>query len=165
MSRRVTILVTALSCGILACGPEDEDTDTPMVDQAAAMAALQAADSAYSRVGQTKDIEAGVALYAPNAHAYPPEAPVVSGLDGIRGMFESFLGDPNFSASFEPVLVSVSADGDMGYTMNDATITATGPDGNAVTERIHDFHVWRKQPDGSWKVVIDIWNAMAPDSM
>jgi ketosteroid isomerase-like protein len=25
-------------------------------------------------------------------------------------------------------------------------------------QRLRDVHLWRKQADGSWKVVVDVWN-------
>lgn len=27
---------------------------------------------------------------------------------------------------------------------------------------VRDFHVWKKQADGSWKVAVDIWNSGLP---
>ena len=50
----------------------------------------------------------------------------------------------------------------MGYTLNAADLSYTGPDGKPLTEHLRDFHLWRKQPDGSWKLSIDIWNAEPP---
>lgn len=46
----------------------------------------------------------------------------------------------------------------MGYTYGTANITITGPDGNPMTEGIRDFHLWKRQADGSWRIVVDIWN-------
>lgn len=37
-------------------------------------------------------------------------------------------------------------------------------EGNPVTRQGKDFHLWKKQPDGSWKVVIDIRNFNQPAS-
>jgi ketosteroid isomerase-like protein len=41
-------------------------------------------------------------------------------------------------------------------------ITVDGPDGEPVSESVRDFHVWRKDADGEWKLVIDIWNSPIP---
>ena len=56
----------------------------------------------------------------------------------------------------------VSEAGDMGYTYADAEITVDGPDGEPVTENLRDFHVWTKNADGAWRVVVDIWNSPDP---
>lgn len=168
MSRRIPVLVAVLCCWAVACGPAEEQMEgepaaMAMVDMAAEIQALTQADLAYSAVSRTKDIEAGLALHAPEIQVYPPDSPMLTGLDALREMFTSFLEDPNFSANFEPVSIVVSKDADMGYTLNVATLTVTGPDGEPMTERVNDLHIWRKQEDGSWKVVLDIWNALPPE--
>jgi len=136
----------------------------PPVDLEAARASLRAADSGYSQTASSKNVEAFVALYEPGATMYPPAEAAAQGTEAIRGLVETFLKDPAFAISFSPITVEVAARGDLGYTLNAAEITVTGPDSQPTTERIRDFHVWRKQADGSWKVVIDIWNAEAPST-
>ena len=61
--------------------------------------------------------------------------------------------------------VALRPGADMGYSMSEATMTLSGPDGGPVTEHVRDFYVWRRQADGSWKVVVDIWNAAPPPQM
>jgi len=90
---------------------------------------------------------------------YPPGEATVTGVDAIGKYVDGFLKDSAFSAVFNPVAVDVSTDGTMGYTLNAADLSFTGPQGKPVTEHLRDFHVWRKQADGSWKLLIDIWNA------
>jgi uncharacterized protein (TIGR02246 family) len=147
-----TLLIVALAA---ACAPRPADLE-------AARAALRAADSGYSQVAVAKNVDAFVALYEAGATMYPPGEATAQGTDAIRAVVETFLKDPAFAVTFTPVVVDVAAGGDLGYTLNTAAITATGPDGKPATERIRDFHVWRKQADGSWKIVIDIWNAEPP---
>jgi len=36
------------------------------------------------------------------------------------------------------------------------------PQGNPISERVRDIHIWKKEPDGKWRVVIDIWNSELP---
>jgi ketosteroid isomerase-like protein len=93
---------------------------------------------------------------------YPPAAATVTGLEAIGNFVDGFLRDPAFTAAFRPLVVDVSTDGTMGFTLNAAELSYTGPDGKPLTEHLRDFHLWRKQPDGSWKLSIDIWNAEPP---
>lgn len=134
----------------------------PAVDTVGALLALRQADSAYTRAGAAKDRAAFVGLYAPDAIMYPPAEASVTGLDAIGKFVDTFLKDSAFAAVFTPVAVDVSTDGTMGYTLNAADLSYTGPQGKPVTEHIRDLHVWRKQADGSWKLLIDIWNAQPP---
>ena len=157
MSGRLSVLLVVV--GSSACAPR-----TPPVDVEAARAALRAADEQYTKAGMAKDLEGFVALYAADATIYAPESPAISGTDAIRAFGAAIMADSGFTITLTPVAVEVSAGGDMGYTLNIAELTATGADGKPVTERIRDFHLWRTQADGSWEVVVDIWNAEAPPS-
>jgi ketosteroid isomerase-like protein len=38
-------------------------------------------------------------------------------------------------------------------------ITVNDSLGNPITEKNKGVTIWKKQPDGSWKNVVDIWNA------
>jgi hypothetical protein len=54
---------------------------------------------------------------------------------------DAFLKDSAFAAVFNPVAVDVSTDGTMGYTLNAADMSFTGPKGKPVTEHFRDLHV------------------------
>ena len=43
----------------------------------------------------------------------------------------------------------------MGYMLERTQMTMTGPDGAPVTQQLQAVTIWRKQPDGSWKNVVD----------
>ena len=153
MTRSIFSLVFLVLVGIVSCARQSA------VDVAAERAALREADSRYSQTGSTKDSNAFIALYASDGAVYPPEGPIVKGLDSIRSFLNPVFKDPAFATKFTPITLEVSQGGDMGYTINLLELTATGPNGKPVTEHIRDFHLWRKQADGSWKIVVDIWNA------
>jgi ketosteroid isomerase-like protein len=147
--------LAALSiAGTVACAPT--------ADVEAERAALREADAAYTQAVAAKDVERWSAFYTADAKLYPPNDSTVTGIDAIRAFGAEFTAMPNFSATFHPLEVDVGSGGDLGYTLNHYVITVDGPDGRPVTEQGRDFHVWRKQVDGSWKVVIDIWNSEQP---
>ncbi|MBI4408233.1 MAG: DUF4440 domain-containing protein [Gemmatimonadetes bacterium] len=134
----------------------------PRVDLDAERAALRQADSAYSAAVQSKSLDAIVALYTGDAVMYPPNGPTVSGIEGVRQYATNMLDTPGLAIAFTPVDVQVSGTGAMGYTINHARVTVTDPTGTTVSEEIRDFHVWRQEADGRWKVVVDIWNSPTP---
>ena len=135
------------------------------VDVAAERAALRDADNRYSQNGSAKAADAFLGLYASDAAMYVPEGPIVKGLDSIRSFLDPIFKDPAFVIKFTPVTVEVSQGGDIGYTLNFVQLTSTGPNSKPMTEHVRDFHLWRKQVDGSWKVVVDIWNAEPPTTV
>ncbi len=142
--------------GIVSCTRQ-----TP-VDVSAERDALREADTRYSETLSRKDTDAFSGFYAPDGAMYPPEGSVVKGPDSIRSFVGPFFKDPAFASKFTPLTVEVSQGGDMGYTFNLLELTATRPNGEPGTERLRDFHLWRKQADGSWKIMVDIWNAEPP---
>jgi uncharacterized protein (TIGR02246 family) len=153
--RSASLIVASLFTVVGAC------TMRGAGDPEAAAASLRDADSRYSQAILGRDRAVLVAFYADDAASYPPAEATVTTLEGIVDMADAFWADPAFAASFKLVVIEVSDDGSMGYTLNALDLVATGPDGNPHPERMRDFHVWRKQADGSWKIAIDIWNSEA----
>lgn len=77
------------------------------------------------------------------------------GAQGVNALFMQF--PPTATLKWEPAFVDVSASGDLGYTWGRYILTLPnaikdrGPlvkTGNYVT-------IWKRQPGGGWKVVLD----------
>ena len=34
--------------------------------------------------------------------------------------------------------------------------------GETVSERLRDVHIWTRAEDGSWKLMVDVWNSLDP---
>lgn len=149
-------LVLPLALLLAACAAPPAGT-TP--DPAAELASLRAAAGAYHAAATGKDAPGVVALYDEGAVMVPPGADMVNGLEEVRGYRFGFISTPGVSLTFELVRAEVSASGDMGWTLAEGDITIERPDGTTGKDLVRDFHVWRKQPDGSWKVVVDFWNS------
>lgn len=157
MRSRWMFTLTAALVWASACQPPAAAPDT-----AAALDALREADRQYSETGGAKNRDAFLAFYAADAAVYPPGSDMLSGPEGMGTMYDQILADPAFALSFGTPTVEVSADGAMGYTVNTGQLTLTGPDGSAMTESFRDLHVWERQADGSWKLIVDMWNHGAP---
>jgi ketosteroid isomerase-like protein len=74
-------------------------------------------------------------------------------------MIKSTSGIPGFQISWEPLSVTVSKSGDMAYMIEQNKITVNDSTGHPVTEYNKSVTIWRKEADGSWKNVVDMWNA------
>jgi ketosteroid isomerase-like protein len=113
-----------------------------------ALDSLIAAERAFSRTSGEKGIrEAFLTWLAPDAVVFRP-GPVEG-----RPVYEKM--DPAGPAmlSWEPEVAEVSAAGDLGYTSGPYMIRpARGAEPTAFG---HYVSVWKKQPDGSWKVLLD----------
>jgi hypothetical protein len=72
------------------------------------------------------------------------------------------VANPGFAVGWQPTTVEVSTAGDLGYTVGTYESTLQDEHGNPVTDRGKYVTVWKKQPDGKWKVVADIFNSDLP---
>jgi ketosteroid isomerase-like protein len=103
-----------------------------------------------------KDIDKFMSYYAPDASVYAPGMPLAKGPAAIREALTKMLSAPGFSLEFGPTKADVAASGDVGYTTGTYQATMGG-----TPEKGKYVEVWKKQPDGQWKVREDIFN---PDS-
>ena len=131
-------------------------------DLVAERAVLRQADGQYSQASAAGDVDRVVSMYTNDATLLPPNQPAITGVDGIRKFSVASAGLRGVSLSFLPVLVEVSSHGDMGYTVNTFKFSYTSPDGHHLTDSGRAFYVWRRQPDRSWKIAIDIWSSDVP---
>ena len=73
------------------------------------------------------------------------------------------IADRNFSLTFAADKVDVAKSGDLGYSQGAYTMTYSSLKGKrVVTEKGKYVTIFKKQADGSWKNVADIFNADAP---
>ena len=106
-----------------------------------------------------KDVERILSFWTNDAKVFPPGAPVVVGKQAIREFVTGSLSIPGFRISWEPEEAFVAPSGDMGYTIGRNHLTMPDSAGNLHTESGRGVTVWRREPDGAWRCVIDIWNS------
>lgn len=155
MKRLSLVLATGLALAAAGCAPQ-VDIEAERVD------ILEAFVEAKRAVAD-KDMERFVSFFADDASRFPPDAPKVTGKDAIREFVSEWLAAPGFDPSFpEAGTAEVSRAGDLGYTTGSYELTVEDPEGNPVTSRGKIVVVWKKQADGTWKAVLDIWNSDQP---
>ena len=119
--------------------------------------AVRAADAEWSKVAGAKDLNKTVSYYADDAVVLPPNQSMVTSKDGIRNLWKGFL-DSLTDISWETTRVKTSNSGDMGYLIG--TYSMTMKDGTKDTGKYCE--VWKKQADGKWKVVADMFSSDLP---
>ena len=63
------------------------------------------------------------------------------------------------SLTWTPVKADIAASSDLGYTYGNYVFKSKDKEGKPVTEYGKYMSVWKKQKDGSWKVVVDMGNS------
>ena len=134
---------------------------TPVDARAADESAIRDLDAKWSKTAAANDLDGTVSYYSDDAHLLPPNAPIASGKQAIRAVWASLLG-PNISVSWQVSKIEVSRSSDLAYVMGVYTLTVKDPKGKPVTDQGKLVEVWKKQADGNWKTVADIFNSDLP---
>ena len=156
-SRNTLLVVLLLLLASSACQREMAQSN-----RGAEEAALKALDAEWSKAAASKNVDKTVSYYADDAIVMPSNSPALTGKEAIRAMWQGMLGAPNFSGGWTATKVDVAQSGDLAYITGTYEISETGADGKPMTDKGKYLEVWKKQADGSWKCVADMFNTNLP---
>ncbi|HKV33304.1 MAG TPA: DUF4440 domain-containing protein [Pyrinomonadaceae bacterium] len=145
--RVVTVLV--LLSLFAAC---QRQADTRAADEAT----LRNLDAEWSKAAGAKDLEKTVSYYTDDALILPPNIPTIQGKQGARTMWQGMFSVPGFGGGWKATKVEVS--GDLGWVTGTYELSETDASGRPIVDKGKYLEVWRKQADGSWKCVADMFN-------
>ena len=106
-----------------------------------------------------RDIEGMLSYWTEDAIVIPPGLPAVVGKSALRQYVESSMKLPGFSINWTSTDVTFSPDGHLAYLMGTNEVKMNAPDGSPTTTAGRAVTIWRREPDGEWRCVLDIWNA------
>lgn len=149
MKKSFYVLLLALTLFCCTNQPVDQNAEAEKLMELSRKWALQA---------QTKDNESILSNWAPDAIVMPPGQAALKGHDAIRKMLDESSNIPGFEINWEPKEAYVSQSGDLGYVIANNYIKMTDSLGNTITTFNKGVEIWKKQQDGSWKNVVDIFN-------
>ena len=98
------------------------------------------------------------ALYAEDAIVLAPNQAAVQGRAAIQAALEAFPPISNFQVQ----ILEIEGQGDLAYSRGSASMTLTPAGLAPIEDRVKYIEIWRKQADGAWKIVRDIWNSDLP---
>ncbi len=130
-----------------------------MIDLQAEAAELMRLSREWSQVAGSGDLERTLAYWADDAIMMPPGRAPLRGKPAIREFLEASASIPGFSIRWEPLEAHVSPSGDFAYLIERNQVSFQDSTGARVSESNKVVTVWRKVREGSWKNVIDMWNA------
>lgn len=157
MSRLAVFTTVVLTvAAIVGCNAQHK------VDLATEEAAIRRTDAAWLAAASAHDLDRILPFWADDATILPPGAPAIVGKDAIRKYVSSSFATPGFSIIWTTEKVDVSESGDLAYSSGTDHISLNTPDGKPVTEENRAVAIWKKQPDGSWKCVMDVMTPAAP---
>lgn len=156
-------MIILAAAGWLAGSACTQATPSPPADgRAESEAAIKAADLAASAAANTRDADKLASYYTEDTAFMPPNAPLMTGRESARKYFSEMMKPADFSIAWQPTKVEAARTGDVGYSIGTYHLMFTGPDGKMIMDDGKYATVWKKQPDGSWKLAVDMFNSNTP---
>ncbi len=94
--------------------------------------------------------------YTEDAVVLPPNAPAIQGWDAIK----AYIVAENTSLHFEVSMIEIEGQGNLAYVRGTYSMTFVPPGGSGTAKDTGKYiEIWRKQSDGAWKVIRDIFNS------
>ena len=150
ISRLILVLGTMIS--VVSCA-------TPAFDPASESQKLLRRDAEWADLASAgKDVERIVSYWSDDAIVIPQGQPIVEGKAAIRAFVTSSLQIPGFKIHWVSEGPIFSPDGKLAYMRGRNAMTVPGANGALVTLVGRGITIWRLEPDGQWRCVVDIWN-------
>jgi ketosteroid isomerase-like protein len=133
---------------------------SPKIDLKAERQSLWEADIAFAAASREQGAARAFYEYlAPDALSLPMGELPVRGRDAIR---VQILTTMRGSLSWTPEYAEVSQSADLGYTWGTYVFHSEADEERSQTLFGKYLTVWKKQSDGSWKVIVDTGNESPP---
>jgi ketosteroid isomerase-like protein len=123
---------------------------------------LMQVDKDFDKATAEEGVEGWVFSFAEDGRMFPAGGEIVNGKQAIHEAMAPAFATPGFSLRWKPLGADVSRAGDLGYTFGTYVAKSPGPNGEPVERHGKYVSIWKKQPDGSWKVAVDIGNSSPP---
>lgn len=138
-----------------SCSPKQPDTARTSDE-------LRSLDAKLGKAIDAKDAGAIGAFYADDAILMPTAEPVIKGKAAITGEWKHILAIPAFKNESQLEGVVLAEAGDLAYTYGSYRSRLMGEDGKLVMEPGKWLTIWKKQPDGGWRIAVDTYNTDIP---
>jgi uncharacterized protein (TIGR02246 family) len=158
----VLLCLVVLGAGS-ACKPQNDNdaraaAAVPSLS-AADQAGIRSADSAFMAAANAGDADKIAEVYAEDGSVLAPNLPPQKGRDAVRAFWGGFLDA--YTVRFEVASDTIEGRGDLAYNQGHYRYTAVpkakGVPGIADEGKF--LEILKKQPDGSWKYVVDMYSS------
>jgi ketosteroid isomerase-like protein len=82
----------------------------------------------------------------------------VKGKEALRKMVGDSKNIPGFSISWRSSDINFSPDGKLAYVYGENLMTMNDSAGKTMSIPGRGYTIWRKESDGNWKCIVDMWN-------
>jgi len=146
-----------LLCFTFGCQQGEEVAEEPVVEVEADVEAIKKITDDFNAAINAGNIDKLVSLYTDDAVRIPPNKQALVGKEAIRSLFQEQLDQ--FTVQNEGVIVDLKVSGDLAFVRGSWTSINTPKTGGEPLKYNGSFvSVIQKQPEGSWKVICNIWS-------
>jgi len=124
-------------------------------DLQAAAAQIVKADADFARSVADKNRQQFLSFIAEAAIFNGGAADELHGREAVIADWAPFFAPDGPTLTWAPTAGEVIGAGDLGYTTGRSVFSSKDADGKPIERRGQYITVWKKQADGSWKVIYD----------
>ncbi len=163
--RNVCLYAFATAAMLTFVGCQTAPPPEPKRDVSADIAAIKALNDKIAAAFNSNDAAAVAAAYADDAVMMDPNQAPIEGKSAIQAAYEARAKENasmSIASTFSFTPLETQVVGDWAYDRGTYTVTLT-PKSGKPTERSNKYlTIYKRQPDGSWKVYRDISNSNEP---
>ena len=159
--KSLVLLVPVVVLILLLAGCQQPPPPAPDT-RAADETAIRAAEADMSKAVGALDPAKAASFYTDDVVGMSDDAPVIQGKANMQAYFETMMkGKPEIS--FQTSKVEVARSGDLAYTWGTGKVGIKDKKGKMTVKTAKYASVWKKQADGSWKIVVDTFIPDPPE--
>jgi len=158
MRKLRALCAPALALCLVNCSDTPPPVSKPAIEKS-----VRDVEANMVKTFAAKDAAAFAANYTSDAVMMTPGQPPMKGAAAIRAGIGAMLADPALKLDFSSDRVEVADSGELAATRGNYSLTLTNPaTKKVVTDKGSYVTVFRRQPDSTWKAVLDINTSEAP---
>jgi ketosteroid isomerase-like protein len=148
------VVVTVWAFLVMNAGPTFAQSNDKEVE------AVRTADAAWMKVYHAKDLDKSLSFLDEQGSMLVSNAPIATGKDALaKAIARDFAAG---TLTWHGNRAGVARSGDLAYTSGTYEWVLNASSGKTAIDKGKYLTVWKKEADGSWKVLYDMFNSDLP---
>ena len=158
---RCAVLAFVLFVFAEVLAPIDFHTATAAGSEASTLATLAKIREAWVQDLRTKQLEPILMFYAPNAAFLQPNGERIVGSAALHTLFQNIMA--TFNSDLMLNSKNLETSGELAYDRGDFEETLTNiASGAKISSKGSYVIIYKRQSNGSWRIVQHVWTGIAP---
>lgn len=115
----------------------------------------------FERLFYLRDAAAMASYYSEDAQLMVDDRPAIQGRRAIEEFWKAACAAAGIITRIIAI-EEVESSGDLGYLVSSVTLRVPVAEGQPIITTFKDVTVWKREPNGGWRLALDIANRNAP---